>query len=227
MIKYVFLDLDDTILDFGAAERAAISELLLKIGYEPTDALRKRYSEINDSVWKKLERGEATREEILTERFEIFLSEIGSSEPPMEARHFYEQTLSTKAYLIDGAIELLENLSKKYELYILSNGTARVARRRIALAKIESFFKGIFISSEFGEKKPSRAFFDLVFEKIEGFRKENAIIVGDSLSSDILGGKNAEIKTCLFDRGGIEITDIVPDYTVTALGELPKLLERI
>ena len=227
MIKYVFLDLDDTLLDFGAAEHAAINELLLKIGFEPTDALAKRYSEINDSVWKKLERGEATREKILTERIEIFLSEIGSDEPPMEARRFYEETLSGKAFLIDGAIELLENLSKKYELYIVSNGTARVARRRISLAKIDGYFKGIFISSEFGEKKPSKEFFDLIFEKIEGFEKERAIIIGDSLSSDILGGKNADIRTCLFMKGEVKISDIVPDYTVRALGELPKLLERI
>lgn len=227
MVKHIFLDLDDTLLDFLAAERAAISETLIHFGFEPSEATILRYSEINRLEWKKLERGEAAREVILTERFKILFDELGSDTDAKAVRTFYEAALAEQAFLIDGATELLDALFGHYRLYIASNGTAEVARRRISLAGIEKYFDGIFISSELSAAKPSAEFFERCFRKIENFSRAEAIIVGDSLTSDILGGKNAGILTCLYSKNGKFTGDIIPDYKIKSLGELPKLLEKL
>ena len=228
MIKTVFLDLDDTIFDFHKAEALALSNMLTEIGVSPKDELTRRYSEINAVQWKRLERGEITREQVLTERFRLFFLEFGIERDHLEARRIYERNLGTGHYFIEGAEALLENLHGKYDLYLASNGTAAVQAGRIKSSGIEKYFKEIFVSEVIGHNKPSKEFFDACFKRIDGLDTECAIIIGDSLTSDILGGKNAGIKTCLFNPKRKDICgDIIPDYVVSSLGEIPMLLEKI
>ena len=228
MIKTVFLDLDDTVLDFHLAEREAISKTLLEFGKEPAEDIISRYSEINLSLWKSLERGEAKREEILVRRFEILFGEIGIHAPALKARDAYEKELSTKFFFMPGAKEVLESLSGKYSLYLASNGTARVQEGRILASGIAKYFRDIFISEKIGYNKPSALYFEHCFSKIPDFERQSAIIVGDSLSSDIQGGINAKIRTCLYNpKSKKNTTGILPDYEIKSLSELPLLLERI
>ena len=227
MIKHVFLDLDDTIFDFHKAERIAIAGTLSMLGVEPTDATLKRYSEINRSQWELLERGELTRERVLVRRFELLFKELGIEDRSVEARRNYESRLAIGHYFMEGAEELLDALYGKYRLYLASNGTKAVQDGRIASSGISKYFDRIFISQEVGYDKPSPLFFDACFAAIDGFKRDEAIIVGDSLTSDIKGGINAGIRTCHFNVKGTEYKDVIPDYTVTKLSELPKLLESI
>jgi 2-haloacid dehalogenase len=227
-IKYVFLDLDDTIFDFRASEGKALSDMLRSLGVEPTAETLALYNKINRGQWERLERGEATREEILVRRFEILFEALGISRPAREAQKIYEHNLSLEYIYIDGAEELLENLSGKYRLYLASNGTAKVQDSRISRSGIAKYFDGIFISQRVGYDKPSREFFERCFAEIDGFSKDTAIIVGDSLSSDILGGINAGIRTCRYNPKGMpKNPEITPDYEIKSLYELPSLLERI
>lgn len=228
MIKTVFLDLDDTLFDFHKAEAVALSGMLNELGITPTEERLIRYSEINKLQWQKLERGEATREQVLIDRFRLFFLEFGIRCDAERARAIYERRLGIGHYFIDGAEELLEALYGKYRLYLASNGTAKVQKGRIESSGIEKYFEEIFVSQNIGHNKPSKEFFDFCFSKIDGFKRGEAIIVGDSLSSDILGGINAGIKTCLFNPRKKEITgSVIPDYEITSLDELPKLLEEI
>ncbi len=228
MIENVFIDLDDTLFDFHKAEALALSEMLSQFGVSITHELSERYSVINKSQWELLEKKEKTRDEVLLDRFKIFFSEIGKNIDAKEAREIYEYRLGSGHFFIDGAEELLENLFPKYDLYLASNGTEAVQVRRIASSGIEKYFKGIFISQAIGFDKPSREYFDACFSKIKDFRHEETIIIGDSLSSDILGGKNANIKTCHFNPQGKENkTEIIPDFEVRSLAEIPTLLEKI
>ena len=225
MIKNVLLDLDDTIFDFHKAERIALTKTLESLGVMPTEAVTSRYSEINASLWRKLERGEMEREEILVARFRLLFEEIGASRDALSARILYEKNLSVGHYFIEGAPELLEALFGKYKLYLASNGTAAVQIPRISSSPIEKYFDGIFISELVGFNKPDKRFFERIFKGIEGFSPEETIIVGDSLSSDILGGKNAGIKTCLFNPKKKTVSgDILPDFEIGALSELTELL---
>lgn len=229
MIKYVFLDIDDTLLDFGKAEAAAIKKTFERIGIPATEAVIRRYSEINDSQWALLEKGELTREQVLVRRFDILFDELGVRNVPSEmAQASYEYLLGIGHYFVDGAQELLEALKDEYELYIVSNGTAFVQDRRLKSSGIAPYFKDIFISEHLGADKPSKEFFDIVFSKIEGFNKSEAIIVGDRLTSDVLGGINAGIKTCWFNPKGLPANpDIPADYEIRTLSELPQLLKKI
>lgn len=228
MIKYVLFDIDDTLLDFGKAEAAAISKTFERIGIPVTEALVRRYSEINDMQWQRLERGEISRAQVLTRRFDILFSELGLNIPSEMAQASYEYLLGVGHYFVDGAPELLEALKGKYELYIVSNGTANVQDRRLKSAGIIPYFKDIFISERIGFNKPSKEFFNACFERIPGFEKDMAIIVGDRLSSDILGGINAGVRTCWFNpKGEAPDPDIPANYEIRSLSELPALLESI
>lgn len=228
MIKYVFFDLDDTLFDFKMAEKIAIKATLSHFGIEPTEETTSLYSKINLSCWEKLERGEYTREEVLNNRFKFLFEALGQNLPFSEARQMYEHRLGIGHYFLPGAPELLETLKGKYEMYITSNGIAKVQAGRIASSGIEKYFNEIFVSEKVGANKPSVLFFDRVFETIKDFDKDKAIIIGDSLTSDILGGINAGIRTCWFNpKHKQNNMDFKADYEVDSLDKIPGLLESI
>ena len=224
----VMLDVDDTLLDFKKAERAALSRALTQLGLPADDKILAEYSEINISQWELLEEGKLGRRQVLEGRFDILFRRHGIDFSGAEANAMYEDLLSIGHYFMPGAPELLEALKGKYDLYIASNGVAKVQAGRLSSAGIAPYFKGIFISETMGADKPSREYFDLCFAKMEHFDPERTIIVGDSLTSDIRGGINAGIKTCWINhRRRLARDDIKPDWVIYSLDELPPLLERI
>ena len=229
MIKTVFLDLDDTILDFQLAEHKAIRAALLEVGIEPSDEVVDRYIEINRSCWAALERGELTREVVLIRRFELLFSELGVEISPERTQAIYAERLGSFHDFLPGGLELLEEFKScgKYDLYIATNGIYRVQAPRIEASGIAPYFKGIFISEKLGHNKPSKEFFDLCAAQIAGYEPSEAIIVGDSLSSDIQGGINAGILTCHFNPKDTGYTSILPDYKIKDLSELIPLLDSI
>lgn len=224
----VLFDLDDTILDFHKAEAAALSETLREMGLEPREEILRRYSAINRRQWELLEEGKQTREQTLTRRFEILFAEYGITASGTEARDHYEDHLAVGHFFMPGAEALLETLSGRYELYIVSNGTPKVQAGRIASAGIARYFERIFVSEELGAVKPSAEFFARSVGRVPGFDRDRALLVGDSLSSDIRGARNAGIRSCWFNpRGEAPRPDIPADFEIRRLEELPPLLERI
>ena len=228
MIKFLFIDLDETILDFHKAEAMAIAKTLQSFGLEPDEQVVTRYSQINKSYWERLERKEVTREFLLINRFADLFAEYGMSVDPVQCARTYEKNLSTGHYFLPGAREAVESLSRKYKLYLASNGTARVQAGRLESANISHFFQEIFISQEVGANKPDREYFDRCCARIPGFDRSKTMIVGDSLTSDILGGKQAGIQTCWVNPKGKPCPEkLQPDYEIPALSALESLLERI
>lgn len=228
MIKFVFLDLDDTILDFHKAEQVALTNALIHFGIEPTQSTLDLYHRINKAQWERLERGELTREEVKVERYRILYSMLGIDLSPKDTTAYYESQLAIGHYFIDGALGLLEQLHSKYSLYIASNGAEKVQNSRLASAGIEKYFDNIFISENLGYNKPDKRFFENCFEYIDNFDKSKAVIIGDSLTSDIKGGKNAEIKTIWYNPKRIaNKTDVKPDFEVSDLSQIPKILTLI
>ncbi len=228
MYKFLFLDLDDTILDFQKAEHIALGKTLCTFGLEPTNEVCSRYSQINREHWERLERNELTREQVLTGRFYELFHEMGIEVDPEAVAKCYENHLSVGHYFLPGAEKALKMLSQKYKLYLASNGTAKVQAGRLASAKISQYFEEIFISQELGANKPSPAYFEACFSRIPDFDKGKAMIVGDSLTSDILGGQNAGIATCWVNpthKSGRE--DIRVDYEIEYLSQLDSLLETL
>ena len=229
MIKTVFLDLDDTILDFRRGERIALCKAFDEKKIEYDDELIKRYVEINLDCWRALERGEMSRDEVLMGRFERLFDQVGISENAYEVQEIYEKALSREHDFLPGGRELLEELksSGKYKIYMATNGIPEVQIPRIADSGVGEYFDGIFISENIGFSKPDKRFFEKCFENIPNFNKEETIIVGDSLSSDIQGGINAGIFTCHFNPKNRPYYSIKPDYTINSLSELTGLLDSI
>lgn len=228
MLEFLFIDLDDTILDFKMQEDVAIRKTLSGAGIEPTPEVCSRYSQINKEHWKRMEAGEITREQVLHGRFRVLFDELGITADSRQTALDYMDHLSEGHYFLPGAEAALESLSKKYRLFLASNGTARVQEKRLESAGIGKFFEAVFISQTIGVNKPGKGFFDYCFAHIQGFDPARAMIVGDSPSSDILGGIHAGIATCWVNpnhRRGRE--DIKADYEIESLSQLEALLETI
>ncbi len=229
MIKNVFLDLDDTILDFQKGERKAIRETFGNMGLPTDDETVERYIKINLSFWKALERGEIGRDEVLVGRFEQMFKELSVNASADEAQEMYQELLSQEHDFIPGGMELLQEFKRcgKYRLFMATNGIPEVQHPRIADSGVGKYFEKIFISEEIGYAKPDARFFEGCFERIDGFNKEETIIVGDSLTSDIKGGINAGIKSCHFNPKDTPYGEIKPDYKINKLSELIALLDSI
>lgn len=226
MKRVVLLDLDDTLLDFGQAERVAMRRVLGENGLPADDATLALYSRINDAYWKRFERGEIGRREVLVGRFRDFLAEEGASGlDPDAVQDRYETLLSEGHWFVPGAEALLDALAPTYDLYLASNGTERVQTGRLKSAGILPRFRGLFLSERIGAAKPSRAFFDAVFASLGEERRRGAVMVGDSLSSDIRGGIDAGLITVWFNpRDKVPDPATVPDKIIHYLGELPGYL---
>ena len=228
MKNAVLFDLDDTLLDFHTAEATALAKTFREMGLEPGPDILARYSDINRRQWELLEEGRQTREETLVRRFDLLFAEYGLDASGVEARDRYEGNLSVGHWFIPGAEALLDALYGRYDLYLISNGTAVVQAGRLKSAGIARYFESIFISEELGATKPDAAFFDLSVGRVPGFDRSRALIVGDSLTSDIRGGRNAGIRTCWFNPRRLPArADIPADYEIRSLDELPPLLESV
>ena len=229
MIEFLFLDLDDTILDFHRAERIAVRRAISEAGVEATDAVCARYSEINLLHWQMLERGEITREQVLVNRFARLFEELGHETDPVAVARNYERLLGIGHYYLPGAEETVKRvLFGKYRMFLASNGTASVQHSRLTSADLYPYFEQVFVSQDIGFNKPSREYFDGCFARIPDFDPEKCLMVGDSLTSDILGGINAGLRTCWVNLSGKEnSTGIRPDFEIRSITELPRLLETL
>ena len=228
MIEYVFLDLDDTILDFGQQERRAVARTLAAFGIEPTVEVVDRYTFHSESCWRALERGELTRSEVRVRRFRLLFAEIGVDADPEAVAAAYTVNLAQGHVFLPGAREAVEALSKKYRLFLASNGSAQVQAGRMTSAGLYPFFERCFVSEKLGSFKPQAEFFHRAFAEIPGFEPARAIMVGDSLTSDIQGGINAGIRTCWVNPGTkAPRADIVPDHEIRSIDQLEALLEQL
>lgn len=205
-----------------------MEKMLAERGEKLGEARLALFRKINARHWEMLEDGTLTRPEVLVGRFRVFFAELGLDYDAESAEDSYGAHLCEGHYFVPGAVELLEGMYDKCDIYIISNGNARVQDARLKSSGIGRYFKDIFISENMGCDKPSREYFDLCISRIPDFDSARTLVIGDSLTSDIRGGINAGLKTCWFNpKGNPARADIVPDYTVSSLAELPALVARL
>ena len=230
MIKTNLWDIDGTILNFQSAAENSLKNTFRKFGYgEITDEFLHMYEGINDAYWCKLEKGEITKEKLLVERFVEFFTNIGVETTCVkEFNQAYLNGLLDTVVFMPEAYETVKKLHPQYKQYIVTNGIKQLQRQKIAKAKIEEFFDGIFISDEIGHEKPQIEFFDYVFDRIETQNRNEIMIIGDSLTSDIAGGIHAGIHTCWYHPSNEENhSDIKPEFTVTSHLAFQELLKQL
>lgn len=222
---YVLLDADETIFDFKRAEAHSFKLMLEQFGVEYTDERLSLYSGINLKMWKALERGEVTRERLKTLRFDMFFEQIGvSGIDTVAVNDCYLTNLSNSTFLIDGAVEFVKELSKYCKIYLATNGLTKAQTGRFSKSAVKDYIDGMFISEQIGYAKPDKAYFDYIFSELKITDKSRVIMVGDSLTSDMQGGRNAGITTCLYSRNGEVVQSDLCDYRIKDYNEFFDIL---
>ena len=220
----LFLDLDNTLLDFSKAEYHAIKTVLKNYGLPDDDKTAKIYSEINLSFWKRFEKGEIEKSEIFEGRFNRLAEVLGADIDVSAISKDYCLNLAEAHYTVDGAEEILTYLKAKgYYLCATTNGLSVTQYKRIKNSGIEPYFNKIFVSEDTGHQKPEKEYFDFVINSIPEKNRDNMLIIGDSQSSDILGGINSGIDTCWYNPYN-DTPKYQSRYEIKALAELKTIL---
>ena len=229
MIQTILWDVDATLLDFHAAEKAAILKLFRQFHLgECTEEMLQRYANINRGYWERLERGELTRDQVLVGRFQEFFEkeELDVSAAPA-FNEAYQSSLGDTIVYRDDSYHIIKSLRGKVKQYVVSNGTIVAQEKKLRLSGLGKLMDGVFLSEELGVEKPNKAFFDKVFKEIGDIDRDTVLIVGDSLTSDIRGGNNAGIRTCWYNPGhAVPIEGVHVDYEITDLHEVYDLLKK-
>ena len=225
--KYLLWDIDGTILNFEKAEKRAIRTLFEKFNLgECTDEMLSHYIEINKKYWKLLECGKMEKERILVERFEeFFLKEGIRTDAASEFNKAYQLALGDTIVFNDDALEIIKAQKKNYQIIIVTNGTAIAQKKKLERSGLDKIADNIFISEEVGYEKPSIHFFERVIAKAGIDDISQAVIIGDSLTSDIQGGVNAGIDTCWYNpKEEVNDTNLKPTYIIKNLHELCEIV---
>lgn len=217
--KYLLLDADDTLFDFQLAQEKSLTEVFLQVGIDLKE--KDTYKTISHGLWDKLEKKEITLAQLKQQRFTLLLEALHIT-CDEDVEILYEKTLASHDELIDGARDFLERIKKDYHLILISNGMPNIQHPRLLSSGLEDYFEHIFISEEMGAQKPSKEFFDIVFDTIKA-KKEDCLVIGDGLTSDILGGYNYGIDTCFFNQNK-KVSDM-PTYNCENYEEILKILK--
>ena len=231
MIKVVLIDIDNTLLSFTGYVKEAMRKGFLLFGLKPyTEAMFPVFEKINGSLWRQIEQGTLTFEELEKCRWNLIFKELGIDFDGMAFEEYFREKLFYSAVPEDGAEDLLKYLSRKYTLCAASNGPYEQQINRLKIGKMDEYFTYCFISSRIGAQKPSRQFFDHCFSVLREtehpeLEPEEAIIIGDSISSDISGGRDYGMHTCLYQKSETpERGDYGAEHVVRSLAEIKNIL---
>ena len=223
--EYLLFDIDNTLMDFSAGEKAALFQTMEELGTPISGADHLKYTQINADVWGRFELGLLDSRGVQRVRFEEFAAHL--KRDPAEAQALndrYVENLGRQAILLAGAADMLRRLKERYRIAAVTNGLHLVQRARLERSGLLPLLDGVFISQEMGVQKPSREYFDAVLAAFGDGDRAKYLVIGDSLSADIQGGVNAGIDTCWFNPKGAEQGEIQPTYTAGSFEELLALL---
>ncbi|MBE5817424.1 MAG: noncanonical pyrimidine nucleotidase, YjjG family [Clostridiales bacterium] len=223
MIKAILIDIDNTLLDFDASARLAIEEGFAKRGIDFSDNVIDVFHRINNSLWKRLENGELTKQGLFDIRWNTIFEALGVKADGIEFEAYFRAYLFDSAVQMDGALDLLKYLASKYDVYAASNGTHAQQINRLTRAGMIDMLKNVFTSQALGVQKPEKEFFHKCLEQMNCAPQE-VMMIGDSLSADIGGAKNAGLMTCWFDVKKTSNGNSIADHTVTELNDIKQIL---
>lgn len=221
--KILLFDLDNTLLDFSANEKQALNKVFEYFNVEVTETITQAYHQVNKALWERYERSEIDLQEVLHTRFSKTMLTIGKEINGEEWEKVYRIHLGEGAQILEGAYEVCEQLAKTHRLFIATNGVTETQLKRLEKSGLIHYFEGIFTSQDIGHQKPSTHFFDYMKSNIKDFKEEEALMIGDTYGSDIVGGNNAGIHTCwLTNETSIE--NKKSTYRIVTIKELLNIL---
>lgn len=200
-MKYTILlfDADDTLFDFQKAEEKALEETLDAYGLGKNNAATALYHKINKQLWIDFEAGKVSKPVLKVKRFTELFQQMGVAADGRACSNVYIENLSKGNDLLPDALHICRELSKTCRLYLVTNGIAKVQHARFEASELKPYFKDIFVSEESGYQKPQVEYFRYVFDRIPDFEKAQALLIGDSLTSDMQGGWNVGLDTCWYN----------------------------
>ncbi len=231
MIKVVFIDLDDTVFSFSGFVKKTMHDGFEKFGLKPyTDEMFSIFEKTNNELWKCIEQNELTFQQLCNIRWNMIFKKLGITFDGILFENYFCTELRNSAVFEPHALDLINYLRTGYVLCAASNGPYEQQYNRLKVGGIDTYFAHIFISSAIGAEKPDKAFFDYCFTELrnngnEGLVPEETIIIGDSLTSDIAGGKNYGMKTCLYTKGKKCDSDYkLANHIVSDLSDIMRIL---
>lgn len=222
----LLMDVDGTLLDFKAAERAAIRATFEHYNLQATEEHIDAYHRINEELWAALERGEVRQEKLVVQRFARLLEQLGTSGDAVKMNDYYLTQLSQGADLLPGADEALRELSEVATIAIVTNGVEQVQLGRLERSGIGAYCDGVFVSSRVGASKPARRIFDVALDTMGIEQRKRVLVVGDSLKADIGGGNAAGLDTCWcnFDDAPLPENAPKPTFVIRGYEELLRIV---
>ncbi len=213
----LLFDADRTLYDFDKSEELAFYEVAPNYGVKCTSEIFNLYREINHKNWEDLEKGLFTKERIVVRRFEQFLCALNiTGANASKMNDDYLNALSTKSILFEETLALLERLKNAGKrIFIITNGVTKVQLGRINGSPLQNYVEKLFISEQMGVSKPQKLFFDLVANEISNYNPQKALVIGDSLTSDIQGANNAGLD-CIWLNQDNKIAPAKYNITFTA-----------
>lgn len=229
-IKWLLFDVDNTLLDFSGASKKAMWNALLSINIICTEDIYQNYESINHNAWKAFERNQITAIELRSRRMKLFLDSLGiTNHNPFEFNATYLEELVKVSSVYENVDRILHELKKKgYLMSIVTNGFYEVQRPRLKKVGLYHLFDSIIVSDEIGISKPDIEFFEYTSKTLDNIPpKSQTLIIGDNLSSDILGGLNFGIQTCWIHHGKMNESTITPHYSIETINQLQSLLNQL
>jgi 2-haloacid dehalogenase len=221
--SWLLFDADGTLFDFDLGEKLALRAILRDLGNPFTEQAHQDYQRINKELWAAFEQGNVTQAEIKTKRFARWLETLNLQTDVDKVSRDYLTYLSQQGVLLGHALELIQTLSKNYQMLLLTNGLQEVQRPRFNASLLKPYFAEIVVSGEVGFAKPDPRIFDAAFDLMNKPSKNAVLMIGDSLSADIQGGLNYGLDTCWYNPNGAS-SSLPITHTIADLRELLRIL---
>ncbi len=225
MIQTVFLDIDNTLLDFNECAKVSAQKAFRDMKLEYHDGVFPVFIEENDKLWLKIEDGTLSREELHRIRWQLIFDRLQIDADGISMEKLFLQYIEESLVLMDGALDLLTYLSSRYTVCLASNAPEQQQLKRLARTPIPPLVDHVFLSETLGAVKPEKAFWDACFAQLPGATPENSVIIGDSLSADIRGSISYGMKACWFNPNHLPAPEAYKiDYIVHSLSEIQNIL---
>lgn len=218
MHRNLLFDLDQTLLDFHASEHIALKTVMEMNNLVFTEARYDFFKQVNKKLWLEFEKGIISKAELFETRFKLLFEECGGNTDGMDLMKInsdFIDRMSKNGILMDGALDFLKKVVYSVpdvRIYVITNGATRNAKGRIASTGLNDYICDLFVSESMGVSKPSHEYFDIVKKAINEPDK-SCIVIGDSLTSDMLGAKNAGLTSCWFMPEG-DVKGAMKEYEI-------------
>jgi len=224
LITTVLLDVDDTLLDFHEGAREAMKQGYTEAGLQYEDKMFDVFTQINDGLWRKIETKEITRDELYQIRWNLVFDALSINYDGEKFEEIFLRMLRTSSVPVPYALEIIKYLSSKYTVCVASNAPHDQQILRMDNVGLTPYIQHIFTSEKLGYEKPSTKFFDCCFAELGNVKRDEVIIIGDSITADIKGGIDYGIKTCWFNYRNKSDQGIKPHYIIETLKDLKNIL---